>query len=208
MRILPDGIKVSIADIVRHFEFTGRDCGTCVPRAMIADSVFRTLGITSRMVAGGLLVRVGYDVDRDTLRFALPNNLGGYYRDTLIGHVWNEVGGEIADFSSGDWVAESHGCAVNDMGDQVFGDVAWEVEPPPFIWESARSLKNRWKPRGNPRLGDTWYGGWQGTRQPDYASHDAVVTKSAPHIETWIEELHLRGRIAAFREGLEYGAAA
>jgi hypothetical protein len=169
--------------------------------------VFKTLGIASRMVAGSLLFRVGYDVDRDTLRFAMPNNRGGYYRDMLIGHVWNEVGGEIADFSAGDWVAESDACAVNDMGNPAFGVIAWEVEPPPFIWQSASSLKNGWKSRGNPALGKIWYGGWQGTRQPDYASHQAVVTKSEPHIEIGIAELHLRERIAASREGSEYDVA-
>jgi hypothetical protein len=76
-----------------------------------------------------------------------------------------------------------------------------------LVWQSASSLKNGWKPRGSLRLGDSWYSGWQDTRQPDYASRDAVATKSAPHIDLWTEELHLRGRIAAFREGSEYDVA-
>ena len=49
---------------------------------------------------------VGRTGRRDTLRFCLPDNRGGYLHTGndahLIGHVWVEVGDEIADFSVGD----------------------------------------------------------------------------------------------------------
>jgi hypothetical protein len=39
----------------------------------------------------------------------------------LIGHVWNEIGGEIADFSASDWQAETDRMYTNLFGacDQV-----------------------------------------------------------------------------------------
>jgi len=201
---LPDDIKISIADIVRHFEFTVQDCGSCVARALIGDATFRTCGLSSRVVAGGMLYRAGHDPMRDTIRFCLMNQMGGYLHGKLVGHVWNEIDAEIADFSSGDWVNESTGCAINDLGDTKYGLVEWHVDatPPPFIWQSARSLKSEWKPHGVPKLGHIWYSGWVGNRLPDYTSHDGVIAKAMPHITAWIKELQLHERIAAFREGL------
>ena len=58
-----------------------------------------------------MLYRCGPHRRRDTLRFCWPDNRGGYLHTGndayLIGHVWVEVGDEIADFSVGDWQAEA-----------------------------------------------------------------------------------------------------
>ena len=86
--LLPDDIKATIGDIVRAFRITG-ETGTCVYRAVIADGVFRSLGLPVRMVTGGLIFRAGFHRERDVIRFALSNNLGGYHPDGwLCGHVW------------------------------------------------------------------------------------------------------------------------
>jgi hypothetical protein len=201
--LLPDDIKASIGDIVRSFLLTsGRLNGTCVYRAVIADGVFKSLGLPARLITGGLMYRAGFHRERDVIRFALPNNLGGYHPDGwLCGHVWHQLDGEIIDFSSGDWVAESEALALADLGASDLGFVEWEVEPPSYIWQSARSLTAKWKAHGVPQLGDAWYCGWGSRRPPaDYLSHEVrMVTATLPYVENLILETKLCERIAEFR---------
>jgi hypothetical protein len=199
---LPDDIKATIGDIVRAFRITG-ETGTCVYRAVIADGVFKSLGLPARLITGGLMYRAGFHRERDVLRFALPNNRGGYHPDGwLCGHVWHQLDGEIIDFSSGDWVKESYDLALNDLGASDLGFVEWEVEPPEYIWQSARSLTAKWKPHGVPRLGDAWYCGWGSSRSPaDCLSlHQRYVTATLPHVENLILETKLCERIKMFRQ--------
>ena len=108
---VPIDIRIDIAHVVRTFEFTGTDSGTCLARAALGNATLIECGLTPRLVAGGMLYRVGPHRRRDTIRFCLPDNRGGYLAlmdstSYLIGHVWNEIGGEIGDFSAGDWQAE------------------------------------------------------------------------------------------------------
>jgi len=209
MPVLPDDIKMSIAAIVRQFEFRVKDrelVGSCFWRAILADAVFKSCHLNSRLVAGGMLYRAGYDPMRDTLRFCLPkNNLGGYLNDHLVGHIWNEIDGEIADFSCGDWVAEAITQAQTDLFGHKLGFVEWESEaiPDEFLWQPARPLKSAWKTHGEPKLGRIWYTGWDRRRSPDFTRDDGVIEMATPSIENYIEELRIRERIADFRADVE-----
>jgi hypothetical protein len=103
---MPDDLKIDIAHVVRTFCLTGVDAGTFLARAAIGHAVLHACGLPARLVPGGMLYRCGPHRRRDTLRFCLPDNRGGYLHTGndahLIGHVWVEVGDEIADFSVGD----------------------------------------------------------------------------------------------------------
>jgi hypothetical protein len=95
---VPTDIKFDIASVVRTFDFSGADWGTCFARAALGNATLVECGLTPRLMAGGLLYRVGPHGRRDTIRFCLPDNRGGYLAPMdgasyMIGHVWNEVGG-------------------------------------------------------------------------------------------------------------------
>src|ERR1700733_3226769 len=105
---MPDDIKVSIALIARNFTFTAADSGgTCLARSVIGKAVLDLCGLPARIVSGGMLYRAGSHRVRDTLRFSMDTNQGGYIHGALCGHVWNEADGDIIDFSAGDWVDEA-----------------------------------------------------------------------------------------------------
>ena len=94
--VVPNDIKFDIASVVRTFEFGGMDWGTCLARAAVGNTTLIECGLTPRLVAGGMLYRVGPHRRRDTIRFCLPDNRGGYLAPMdsasyLIGHVWNET---------------------------------------------------------------------------------------------------------------------
>jgi hypothetical protein len=95
---LDESIKTDIAGIVSMFRFAEVPGGSCVPRACLGQAVLAACGIRSRLVAGGMLFRAGPHPIRDTLRFALPNNRGGFYQGAVIGHVWNECEHDLIDF--------------------------------------------------------------------------------------------------------------
>jgi hypothetical protein len=200
--VMPDDLKIDIARVVRTFCFTGVDAGTCLARAAIGHAVLHACGLPARLIPGGMLYRCGPHRRRDTLRFCLPDNRGGYLHTGndayLIGHVWVEVGDEIADFSVGDWQAEADLIYENtvDPADRALGPIEWWVSPPQFIWQSAASLKTGWRAYGEPMIGQSWYGAWSPCRMPDFASFDLVVSDAAPLIALLVGELHLRERIA------------
>jgi hypothetical protein len=159
-RPIPDDVKVDIARIVRRFEFDMPGEGSCFWRARTGLLVLEECGIEAEMKAGGMLIRVGPHRQRDTMRYALHNNFGGYYNGWLVGHAWNQVGDEIVDFSVGDWDED-----VEPVGpENGLGPVEWQIELPQFIWQPAKSLP-RWKSSGVPNMGDIWYGPW-GDRMP------------------------------------------
>ena len=131
-----------------------------------------------------------------------PTKRGGYLHTGndayLIGHVWVEVGDEIADFSVGDWQAEADLIYENtvDPADRALGPIEWWVSPPQFVWQSAASLKTGWRSYGEPMIGQSWYGAWSPCRMPDFASFDLVVSDAAPLIALLVDELHLRERVS------------
>ena len=89
----------------------------------------------------------------------------------LIGHVWNEISGEIADFSAGDWQAETDRMYASEtnLDDLKLGPVEWSLSPPEFIWQPTGSLKAGWRSSGEPALGQIWYGPWSSHVMPDFA---------------------------------------
>ena len=149
-----------------------------------------------------MLYRCGPHRRRDTPRFCLPDNRGGYLHTGndayLIGHVWGEVGDEIADFSIGDWQTEAGLIYENtvDPADRALGPIERWVSPPQFIWQSVASLKAGWRSYGEPMIGQAWYGAWSHCRMPDLASFDHVIGDAAPLIALLVGELRLRERIA------------
>jgi hypothetical protein len=195
---LDDSIKTDIAGIVGMFWFAEVPAGNCVPRACVGKAVLAACGIQSRLVAGSMLLRAGPLPVRDTLRFALPNNRGGFYQGVVIGHVWNECEHDLIDFSAGDWEAEAAlmYATATDPADLALGPLDWQVEVPAFIWQAAGPLKAAWREQGEPAVGGLWYGGWSGRIEPTYSDFDPIVRDAKPHIAEKIAELRLRERIA------------
>jgi hypothetical protein len=196
---LPLDIKKSIAQIVRLFELTLTESGgSCLARAAIGHAVLECCGIASQLVAGSMLYRCGPHRYRDTLRFCLPDNRGGYFDGYLTGHVWNAVGDEIADFSAGDWRSEADDlyATATDDADLALGPVEWHVSPPDFIWEPASSLMSAWKPSGQPTIGDIWYGPWGTARLPDYHAYDPIVESALSTIRSAVAKFHVQERLA------------
>ena len=200
---VPTDIKIDIAHVVRTFEFCGADWGTCLARAALGNATLIECGLTPRLVAGGMLYRVGPHRRRDTIRFCLPDNRGGYLAPMdsasyLIGHVWNEIGGEIADFSAGDWQAETDRMYASEtnLDDLKLGPVEWSLSPPEFIWQPTEPLKAGWRSSGEPALGQIWYGPWFSHAMPDFAAYDQVVDLAMPIIADLVDELRLRERVA------------
>ena len=197
-RLISPDLMEDIADCVRMFQVNGGEPGgNCVPRALIGQIVLRECGLNSRLVAGGMLYRVGKHRRRDTLRFCLPNNKGGYLGAHLIGHVWNEYADQLVDFSACDWKAEAEEiyATTSDPEDRALGPVEWVVSAPEFIWQSADTLKAAWRPCGEPTAGNLWYGGWIG-RCPDYTALADILANAMPHILMNIDLLRLRERVA------------
>lgn len=148
--VIPIDIKLDIANVVKTFEFSGWEVGgCCVPRAVIGSAVLHACGLPSRMVVGAMLYRAGLHRRRDTIRFCLPDNRGGYFGGYMIGHAWSEVGDDLIDFSTSDWPDEAERMyeITDDPEDLALGPVEWLNFPPQFIWESSASLKSCWRPR-------------------------------------------------------------
>jgi hypothetical protein len=202
--VIPTEIKIDIAHVVRTFEFGATDWGTCLARAALGNATLVACGLTPRLVAGGMLYTVGPHRRRDTIRFCLPNNRGGYLpmnsTGYLIGHVWSEISGEIADFSAGDWPAETDRMYASgtNLYDLRLGPIEWHVSPPGFIWQSTESLKAGWRSYGEPALGRIWYGPWSSPAMPDFAAYDQVVDFAIPVIADLVYGLRLRERIADY----------
>jgi hypothetical protein len=53
--VVPTDIKFDIARVVRTFDFSGVDWGTCLARAALGNGTLIECGLTPRLVAGGML---------------------------------------------------------------------------------------------------------------------------------------------------------
>jgi hypothetical protein len=193
---LPDDIKSDIAGIVAMFWFHETGGGNCIPRAIIGDAVLQACGLPSRLTEGGMLYRAGADPRRDTLRFCLPNNLGGLYQGCVVGHAWLEVDNQIVDFSLDDWAddaAEIY-ASTTDPDDLALGPVEWLAPVPTYLWQPAAPLKSAWRGTDEPGLGGLWYGGWTGPK-PCYANFVPLVQNAMPLIVDRVTALQLRTRI-------------
>lgn len=162
--MFPFDILMSIASIVQTFNFTGASAaGRCAVRALLGKAVFDLCHVPARVSGGGMLYRVGKHRRRDTLRFCLPDNSGGFLSGGFYGHVWLEVGDDLVDFASGDWMTDSTEmyATATDPDEIKLGPVEWQIQPPPFIC-SPRNMIG-WRPKGQPIVGEIWYGPWSNT---------------------------------------------
>ena len=84
--MLSQDIQRSIAAIVVTAKLPqDMPFGTCLIRALHGKAVFDLCHVPARIVAGGMLYRVGKHRRRDTLRFCLPDNTGGFMAGNCAG---------------------------------------------------------------------------------------------------------------------------
>src|SRR5262249_44282176 len=75
--------------------------------------------------------------------------------------VWLEDGGDIIDFSCGDWREDMpliEGFSAEQLErERGLRPVSFEVAPPAYVWRPAAELTSPWTATGTPALGDLWY---------------------------------------------------
>ena len=103
---LRDDVKADIARSVRTFALT-QFGGTCMMRAVTGNILLRELGLDAKLAVGAMLYRAGAEPIRDTMAYCHHNNVGRLIDGGLCGHVWNELDGDIIDFSCGEWLGEA-----------------------------------------------------------------------------------------------------
>jgi len=129
--------------------------GKCAFRALIGKVALGHLGVDARIEMGSALYRAGPDPVLDTVGFCGAGN-----RATIPNgyHMWLEVGGDIVDFSCGDWYVQNVVVPENDLLTGQFArPIQWDIKPPSYVWRPARELTNPWRPDGEPELGIMWY---------------------------------------------------
>jgi hypothetical protein len=198
---LSDSLKAAIADVVRGFDLSGLDGGSCAMRALLGQETLRACHLRSKMVPGAMLYGAGSNQMRDTLSFCVAENRGGYHNGYFVGHIWNELGDDLLDFSSGDWVQEATiiyaAQSQFDPVEQALGPVQWVAIPPSFIWQPAIPLKRAWQSSGSPAVGRAWYNDWSPRlKWPDLSGYDAILKTALPHIVEHIADIRLVERIA------------
>jgi hypothetical protein len=185
---IPDQLKIAIARIVRGVSYINpTPGGNCTIRALFGRTVLQACGLRSAVIPGGMLYRCGPDPQRDTIRFCSPppDQRGGYlYGGMMVGHIWNELGDDLIDFSAGDWKAETDIVEGSDMdlSDKELGPIQWDIPPPPFIWQGAITLKRPWRSTGEPPIGRAWYAPWASKKHPDCSGYDDVLEMMRPSI--------------------------
>jgi hypothetical protein len=151
-RVSPDFTPEQRADIgrlVRSVELvTGG--GLCNFRALMGQRALNWLGMSTRITWGAMVYRAGPNAFEDTLAFCNEN--GAAY------HCWLEAGGDLIDFSVGDWrpTAEAgfYDSLLPDGG--FYRSIQWSgPDLPSFWWRPTRSFA--WGARGAPELGEAWY---------------------------------------------------
>lgn len=160
---LPDEIRRNIAAVVRS---TNLFCGggTCVFRMLCGHVVMGGLGIQTKRAYGAMLYRAGPDPMRDVVAFCAEGNAGIWSEDQSMGHAWLEHDGDLIDFSAGDWASQMDVVEALEAdysranGSVVMESVRFDVQPPEYVWQSARPLKEAWSPVGEPAIGKFWYG--------------------------------------------------
>ena len=198
-KVIPYELKCDIAGVVRAFEFVNAadgylPGGNCMLRARIGHAVLTECGISSRVVCGALLYRVGKHRIRDMLRYCLPDNTGGYYEGYACGHLWIEVDDDIVDFllrplgrrgadavrdhhRSGRWQTGAGGVECRAAGIHLAICTFSEVP---------------WRPRGRPTVGHMWYGPWSSGCSPNYGVYDRLMEETAPSNRGFVADARLR----------------
>jgi hypothetical protein len=139
-----------------------------------------------------MLYRPGHDQVRDTMSYCGKRNTGYCVDGGMFGHIWNEVGNDLIDFSCGDWVHEAE-MQVLLLPDGL-GDLVFEKVPPSYLWRGSSSLKANWREFGSPRSGEFWYGPWIGAK-PDMSDLDWSLEVAFGQIEHNLLEFRLRERL-------------
>jgi hypothetical protein len=139
-----------------------------------------------------MLYRAGQDQARDTMSYCGKRNTGYCIDGGMLGHVWIELGADLIDFSTGDWVDEAQTLA--ELFPDGLGDLVWEVPPPSYLWRCNSSLKADWREFGSPRLGEFWYGPWHGAK-PNMSNLDWSLEVAFGQIEHNLLKFRLRERL-------------
>jgi hypothetical protein len=112
----------------------------------------------------------------------------------MMGHVWNEVGDDLVDFSCGDWKHEAEMLVT--LYPDGLPPVVWHVTPPPYLWQAAAPVKASWRSVGSPALGEFWYGQWASATYPDQGAASFALQVALNQIDYNIERYGLRDRVA------------
>ena len=157
--------RADIAACVRSVDFVS-DGGTCAMRAVTGQKVLAMLGVKSRLVFGAMLYRAGPDELVDTVAFCGPDNRALRLDHKVLGHYWLEAGGDLIDFTVGDWREQDHLTGGDPVYDAVNGvplpPTRWTTTVPDFWWRPSAELTAPWrenKPLAleTPPLGVAWY---------------------------------------------------
>ena len=189
---LPDDMKVDIAKAARGFTDTQIMGGTCVARALVGHKLLREIGLDAKLTYGAMLYRTGFDPMTDVVAYCGKYNTG-YLDAFMIGHLWNELGDDLIDFSCGDWHRESEWQLQ--MQPDGLPPISWQVEPPQYMWQKAAPLKKAWRKIGQPALGEFWYGPWTG-KLPDHTEMLWIVDTARGAVMHMAEEMRLRERVS------------
>jgi hypothetical protein len=182
------GVKGRIAAAVRSVQFPLSLGGMCLYRVAAGMYVLKGLGLPAEVRVGSMLYRAGPDPIRDTLAFCGPGNIGCWpaMESGLMGHFWISLGDDIVDFSAGDWkgLTPTEGVpddrpdlAANAAVDR--GPIQWDATPPDYYWQQERTLTDPWKAKGEPAIGEVWYGGFKAKDLPQTTRRVEMMIGSA-----------------------------
>jgi hypothetical protein len=177
-------VRGDIARIVQGLDCTPSrhsNAGSCLYRALTGQWFLRMLGLSTTLAAGGMVYRVGPDPLRDVVSYCGPGNAGQYISgEGLLGHIWLQNGpgiyDDVIDFSCADWKAGMSMALMIPTGTPLFGmtervpvdnlgEIVWEVDPPSYIWETGRRLRQI-AGQHTPDIGHAFYCGWVGEPPP------------------------------------------
>ena len=205
--VISTGIKTYIAHVMRTFEISGADWGTCLARAAIGECYAHSSAAEAPRAGGrwNALPKLGRivvatpsgSVSQTTGAVISPMDSTSY----LIGHVWNEVSGEIADFLAGDWQAETEWMYASETNlyDLKLGPVECVAVAARIHLAAHRTAQGRLAAvLNNPRLVQIWYGPWFSHAMPDVRAFDQVIVNAAPIIADLVDALQLRERVANY----------
>jgi hypothetical protein len=202
--IYPDDIKLDIARIVRSIDWVGAAGGTCFFRMASGHVVLGYLAIPSAMALGGMVARIGPDPERDVVAFCGEGNLGRKDAGGMLAHYWLLVGGDLVDFSVGDWPLVCSEWEVTRTG-RALPSPHWTIDLPKYHWAPRSAFDWDAAVDGfTPELGRVWYTGFAGDPPP----WNAMLEDIAPllrqirhHVREQVEKLALKERVWAAQNG-------
>jgi len=214
-RTVPEDLRADVAAAVNSVVLL--DPGKCWTRAILGERALLSLKIPAKIAIGSLIFRAGPDDGRDVVYFSGPNNRGyvqgaggsideyiAEHRDIFLnpnvdflGHAWIKSGGDLIDFSAGDW-QPTWDCVATFDGR---GAVEWQATPPEFYWQDWTSLTAQWRCDGLPAIGEAWY--CEGIAVPPDADRREVARRIDLMNEQAFEEARKFGLIQHVLENLQ-----